>query len=469
MTSNGPIASAQPSSIFRRAASVALIAATVFVLIDGLSGRHLAALAALALITGYLCLSWTLIRTNARIMLMSAVVGAVLYIVFFGDLKGLGLAASRALYLPSLLTVMTLLRVAAEGARSIAIVTDFLIDQPPSRRFLLLMAGGHVFGILLNLGGYQLLLGVSIAERDRSAPTPEIAEIQGRRISSAILIGFAATLLWSPVGVTLNLLLPLVPDIDWIGFLPYGVTLTVVFLFLGWAVDRMGPRPRRKHVPHPHPGAAGALISLLTLMISVVAISALFEALAGIPMRSAILFVVPALALVWTLLNAKGAPAQAMHRLSHGSFRALPESATEICLVTANGFLGLLVAEMIPPDAVMAIATKLSMGPALLAICVMLLIAALSMIGISPMITGAASLGAIISAGLPVPEIMILLAVLIGYNVAMLISPMTATVGMTAGAVQKSALTVGLRWQGPFILTYVGLTATAFLIWGSLL
>ena len=52
----------------------------------------------------------------------------------------------------------------------------YLVNQPPGRRYLALTFGGHIFGILLNMGGLALLasmleagetLGRRAATRDR--------------------------------------------------------------------------------------------------------------------------------------------------------------------------------------------------------------------------------------------------------------------------------------------------------------
>ncbi len=450
-------------------ASAALLGGTVFTLADLFSDNHLFAGIAITLIVCHILMRWRHVRTNAKVLLLLAALSAVLLVMAGGDPGSLALAASRALYLPALLTVMAILRVAAMRSNIVNTAAHFVVDQPPSRRFVLLASGSHIFGILLNLGGLQLLLGIALAQRDRTAPTPQIGEVQGRRLANAVMRGFAATILWSPVGLAMNMLLPLMPTLGYVSYLPYGLGLMVVFFALGWVFDRLEPRPRRTFTPSPHKGAGLAMAALLGLLIAITGLSALAEAVIGIPMRAAILIVIPSMAVVWVLLT-EGRPFSGnLTSLARDGFRALPDSTSEICLIGASAFLGLTVVEMLPADQLRLLIENVSLGPGVIACIIILLMTLVSQLGLSPMIGALVCSGAIISSGIDMPEVMLMLAVMCGWSGSMLLSPFASTLAIAMGMTDKSAREVGLRWNGPFILTYYAISMTALLIAGALL
>ncbi|MBF9033241.1 hypothetical protein HKCCE2091_03235 [Rhodobacterales bacterium HKCCE2091] len=459
----------EPAGARRRLAAAALFGGTLAALADVFGHNHAFAVVAALLVLIHILSQWDRVRANARAMLVAAVALSAVLLVLGGTAGDLALALSRALYLPALLAVMTLLRVAARRSRRVQVAAHFVIDQPPPRRFLYLATGAHVFGILLNVGGYQLLLGIALAERDRAAPPPEISAIQGRRITSAVMIGFGATLLWSPVGVAINLLIPIMPGLDWLEYMPYGLAIVVLFIGLGWVFDRLQPRPRRAFVPAPHDGAPGALLSLLALLLAITGTAVLAEAVAGVPMRAAVLVVIPVMAFAWVLLTEPGPRAANAGRLARDGFHALPDSVSEICLIGSTGYLGLIVAQMIPPEAVQAAARSLALGPGVIGCLMAAGITVVGLIGISPMISGSVAAGAVVAAGLPLPQPMIMVAALTGWATAMMLSPMTSTVAIAAGMAGVSSGTVGLRWNGLFVATFLVLSMAGMLVWGSFL
>lgn len=452
-----------------RLAAAAIGCAALFTLADMLSHRHGFAVMAGALVLLHVALRWSALRDNARTMLAAALVMALAFLATGGTVDALILALSRALYLPALLAVMTVLRVAALRSRQVGLAARFVVQQPPARRYAFLSTGAQLLGILLNIGGYQLLLGIALGQRDAPAASPRAAEIRTRRIASAIIRGFNGTVLWSPVGLAVNLLFPLMPTLDWLGYLPYGLGMLALFTLLGWGLDRLGPRPA---APFPVPerqGAWPAILALLGLVLAITGSAASLDALAGIPMRAAILMVIPVMALLWVLLTEEGPAAPRVQSLASQTVRALPGSANEIGLLVATGFLGLIVAQMIPPAAVRDLVGMLSLGPGSLGALVAVIIPVISLLGISPMISGAAFAGAVIASGVGMPEPMLMVATLSGWVAAAMLSPMTSTVAIAAAETGLPTRVVGWRWNGLFVVSYLGLIVLTLLVWEKLL
>ena len=62
------------------------------------------------------------------------------------------------IFLPAFLAVLSLLRAAATMSPAVAAAGRHLVNQPLSRRYIALVIGGNLFGVLLNIGGLVLLL-----------------------------------------------------------------------------------------------------------------------------------------------------------------------------------------------------------------------------------------------------------------------------------------------------------------------
>ncbi|WP_370223736.1 hypothetical protein [Pararhodobacter marinus] len=443
--------------------------AALFTLADMLSHRHGFAVMAGALVLLHVALRWSAVRFTARAMLLAALIMASAFLVTGGTVDGLILALSRALYLPALLAVMTVLRVAAMRSRQVGVAARFVVHQPPGRRYAFLATGAQLLGILLNIGGYQLLLGIALGQRDAPGATARAVEIRTRRIACAVIRGFNGTVLWSPVGLAVNLLFPLMPTLDWLAYLPYGLGMLALFTFLGWGLDRLGPRPVGS-VPTPErKGAWPAIAALLALVLAITGSAATLDAVTGMPMRAAILLVIPVMALLWVLLTEDEPGGARVRTLGSQTVKALPGSANEIGLLVATGFLGLIVAQMIPPEAVRDLVGVLSLGPGSLGALIALVIPLISLLGVSPMISGAAFAGAVIASGVAIPETMLMVATLSGWVAAALLSPMTSTVAIAARETGQPTGVVGWRWNGMFTLCYLGAIIAVLLVWERLL
>lgn len=132
--------------------------------------------------------------------------------------------------------------------------------------------------------------------------------------------------------------------------------------------------------------------------------------------------------------------------------------------MTASGFVGLALAAMVPASVVEAIVLKAGFSAGVLAVVVAWLILALSMVGISPVITGTLFVAAIAGVGIDMPDAMFMLAALIGWSCAVIVSPMTATIAIASGALDRPASQVGLRWNGATAVAILVIASIGFLI-----
>ncbi len=442
-----------------------ILPALVLTFFDLVTGQHAMAGPALFLVLAFVLSGWRTLRINARIMLLmssAAVIGCLVLGVTWAEFS---VIASRSMYLPALVAVMTVLRVAAERSPLVTGAGHYVVEQPPSRRFGLLAIGSQIFGVLLNVGGFLLLMNIALRTVEATAPNDRVREIQTRRVTNAALRGFAPGIYWSPLGVAINLLLPIFPALSWLEFLPYGLSALVLYLGISWAFDLLEPRARTARPVQSRRGRARDLLLLVLTLAAIAGAAGLAEATFGIPLRAAILIVVPGYAMAWMIVNrGELGPGRAIAHLGSESARLIPRSTNEICVMTASGFVGLALAEMVPVRVVEAIVVLSGLSGGLLASAVAALIFLLSMVGISPVITGTLFVAAIAQVGIDMPDAMFVLAALIGWSCAVIVSPMTATIAIASGVLGKPASVVGLKWNGATALTILLLGSAFFIL-----
>ncbi|GEO87064.1 MULTISPECIES: hypothetical protein [Alphaproteobacteria] len=423
---------------------------------------------AIALVAAYIAICLRRTGFAARMMLGAAILTSALYVMLGGTASGFIQVVRQTIYLPVLIGVLVPLRVVAMEAEMVKRAGHFVVDQPPSRRFALLAIGGQIFGVLLNVGGLLILLHVALRGPMARGPDDKVAALQTRRITIAVMRGFGANIFWSPLGLGLNLLLTLMPTLTWTEFAPYGLAASVVFIAIGWLVDRLQSPPPPVARKAEASGEGWSLVGLLAILAVISGGAALIETIFGLPLRGAILVIVPLFAVGWQLAvrSAERAPYQALGELLDKTVRALPGASNEITIIASAGYLGLLIAAMIPHDAVSQLALGLGLDGGLLAVAICLLVLASSLAGLNPMIASTISVKAVVSAGLAISEPLLVLSVLVGWALALVVSPATSTLAIASSVTRKPQSTVGLRWNGAFCLAVLIVAMVIFLeIW----
>ena len=200
-------------------------------------------------------------------------------------------------------------------------------------------------------------------------------------------------------------------------------------------------------------------------MVTITGSAALAETLLDMPLRAAILLIVPSFAFGWVLLTrAPGETvAGAFGWLAAEAGVQLPNAANEICVMTASGYLGMLIATLVPSDDLRALILWSGLEGGTLAVAIGATIVVSSLIGLNPMIPGTVLVASVVAAGLPISNTLLLLAVLTSWAVALVTSPMTSTVAIASSVVGKPPSVIGFRWNGAFALTFFVLVSILFL------
>lgn len=466
-----PIAPPEPGPA-GRAAGLLICAAAALTFLDQLAPGQGFALAGFVAITLFILLCGRSLGPLAFFLLTASAAGTATFVATGHDLAEFAAIAGRCVYLPALIAVLVPLRLIAMQAPLVERAGQFVVDQPPGRRYAFLTLAAQIFGVLLNIGG--LLLLAHVALRDllaRDAADRDVA-VQTRRISTAVLRGFAATMFWSPLGLGLNLVLTLVPGASWITFLPYGTAAAALFLSLGWLLDRVvhpSPSSIGSGQDRPRRGDPSAVAALVALLLSISALASLPELAFDLSFRGGLLLVVPLFALGWRMIDRPTPVPKRVAAMSllTSSLAEMPRRANETVVIFAASYLGMVVAAVIPNAAVVGLAGSMGLSGPALAIAICLTVFVTSALGLSPLVPATICVAVVISAGLAIAPELLILSTLTGWALAVLVSPATASVTILAGVANQTALRVGLIWNSLFCAMVLGVALSAFLmIWG---
>jgi hypothetical protein len=428
-------------------------------------GLRFAALAALPLLAAYFVLCWRELRSGSRV-LIALTLAISAWAAFLVSPAVFATAIDRAIYFSAFLALLGLLREAAAASPLVGRAGRFLIAQPPGRRYVALTTGGHLFGILLSLGGYALLLDMLRRANtlEAAAGRPEVVALRERRMTMAIMRGFTVMPFWSPLSVSMALVLASMPQVSWFELAPIGIAATVAFMALGWLFDRIQSRPARVGLmATPEPGGFAAFLAVTGHVIALAAATVAVELMTQLPFQKVLLIVVPIYAFGWMWAQTSGRgrgerTVAAARALAAGAGANYPRYANEVTIFATSAFLGVVLAALVPPGLLDRLVAGFALSPALAAPALCLAAALLAIAGFNPMITVAIFATALSSQPIPGLSPREMAFTLCGaWAISVGIGPFISTTVMTSGILGKPLTTVCWRWNGPFGFTALAL------------
>ena len=398
---------------------------------------------------------------------------------------------------------LTTLRDAAETSPLVRYCGRHLVAQPPGRRYAALAGGGHLFGIMLSYGSIELLgamvgranargieranargseqanahgteranaRGTEPADAPGAAPAngrgADQAE-RGKRMLLAIQRGFCVMNCWNPLNLMTVVVATAVPTASLHLLLPLAFATSIGIMAIGWLEDRlMHPTPP----PEPAPGGWGIHLALVLLVLAVMAASEGTSLLLGVSLVAAVTLAVPLAALLWIAAQTPHfvrpvTPGRIAGGLGHRIGRFVPRVPAfrgEATVLAASGFMGVTVGAVLPPDLLAPVIGLLP--PILVPLLVPVLLIATGQVGLNPI-----AIVALIGAALPdpaalgIPPSALALSCMLGWGLAVGMTPMSASAIITARWAGVSPWTVGSRWNAAY--TAGGLV----LAWGAIL
>lgn len=304
---------------------------------------------------------------------------------------------------------------------------------------------------VLSFGMMNLLCG-SLSETLRERGVTGESRLQWlRSVLISALRGFALVPLVAPTSVAVAILTRELPQLSWSMLLPYGLAASVVLIAVGWLLEQRRFRQvssEREALEHWPPGT----LRLLGLVLIVFIMMAVIVALTDFKVSVAAMMAVPTVTFLYVV----------WHERSFGV--VFKESATQIsamnnemAIFAASAILGVSISSVIPEDALSGLATSAG-GMWVLAVFGMLSLPLLSAIGIIPITVLSVQAGLLpqlIAEGMD--PILISVALVIGFSLAMMLSPFGPSVMLLSRFGQVPRWVVAFRWNGVFVLIAVPL------------
>lgn len=377
-------------------------------------------------------------------------------------------ASGRFAFFATFVVALSMLRLPAYRSRLVRRCGQSMLLQPPSRRYPILSLGSALFGIILNIGVLNLFAAMIEKSNTLSAAQGRawVREARQRRMMLALLRGFSLAPLISPMGIGVAVVLSSLPQVTWPQLAPYILGAAALIFMAGWAVDYFtGPHPpaNKTYVtPSLRP-----LAQFSVLLIGIVALVFSIAWLLELRLPIAALLGAPTGALIWLAwqrrrLGFGGLPAAitAVHRQLPW---LLSPSANEIVVLGAAGYLGHVCVGVVDTQQLAPLLAVLDPLGTLNAVLAMLMVVGLAQIGVNPIVTVTLLVGLLPTLGIEglTPEL-IGASLMVGWALALMSSPMTASMLILSRFTGVPATRIGYRWNGRFLIAAIPLLALWF-------
>lgn len=377
-------------------------------------------------------------------------------------------ASGRFAFFATFVVALSMLRLPAYRSRLVRRCGQSMLLQPPSRRYPILSLGSALFGIILNIGVLNLFAAMIEKSNTLSAAQGRtwVQQARQRRMMLALLRGFSLAPLISPMGIGVAVVLSSLPQVTWPQLAPYILGAAALIFMAGWAVDYFtGPHPpaNKTYVtPSLRP-----LAQFSVLLIGIVALVFSIAWLLELRLPIAALLGAPTGALLWLAwqrrrLGFGGLPAAitAVHRQLPW---LLSPSANEIVVLGAAGYLGHVCVGLVDTQQLAPLLAVLDPLGTLNAVLAMLMVVGLAQIGVNPIVTVTLLVGLLPTMGIDglTPEL-IGASLMVGWALALMSSPMTASMLILSRFTGVPATRIGYRWNGRFLVAAIPLLALWF-------
>lgn len=299
---------------------------------------------------------------------------------------------------------------------------------------------------VLSFGMMNLLCG-SLSETLRERGITGRSRLQWQRsVLVSALRGFALVPLVAPTSVAVAILTRELPQLSWSMLLPYGIAALIVLVGVGWLLEyhRFRQVSNERVVLEQWPQGA---LQLLSLVLFVFVFMALIVTLTDLKVSAAAMLTVPTVTLLYMTWHDRS-----FRLVLEESVAQISAVNNEMAIFAASAILGVSISSVIPQDALSGLVTSAS-GMWLLAVAGLLMLPLLSMIGIIPITVlsiQAGLLPQLIAEGMD--PILVSVALIIGFSLAMMLSPFGPSVMLLSRFGQVPRSVVAFRWNGMFVL-----------------
>jgi len=436
-------------------------------------------LAGLAMLL-FLVLQFPQQRRYVQVLFLALLVIGLGGVAVAADPAALFLAGWRrgAVY-GSFFLALSTLRDAAETSPLVRRCGRHLVAQSPGRRYAALTGGGHLFGIILSYGAVELLAAMVVRANTLGAADGSDAArtVRRRRMLMAIYRGFCVMNCWNPLNLMTAVVSTAVPGAPMRLLMPIAFLVSIGMAALGWLEDRLFARRINRSGPADRLATNESWsihLRIVGLVGFVLVVSELCGLVFRVPLVASVTLTVPVVALGWAVVQAwrfirtEGRLPSlfrmigVLHRRAARFRLRVPEFRGEATVLASAGFMGVAVGGVLSGAGLTPLIGLLP-SP-IIPLLVPVLLIATGQIGLNP-VAVVALLGAAVPdpAAFGVPPAVLGFACMLGWGLAVAMTPMSASAIITARWAGVSPWTVSSNWNSVF-------AASALLLaWGAIL
>ncbi|AGA88277.1 hypothetical protein [Stutzerimonas stutzeri] len=309
---------------------------------------------------------------------------------------------------------------------------------------------------VLSFGMLNLVCGSLERYLERQPYNQQQRREGARGVMVTALRGFALVPLLAPTSVAVAILTRELPGLSWSALLPFGLLCGAILLVVGWPMEnrrlrQLQPTAESAQTTAPADTADGLRGLLCGSLVGVLLI-ALLANLTWLSATQAAMLLVP-LAVTGMLLSQGGAPKAVYSEVRD----TLAGIRNETFIFACSALLGGLTAVLIPVERLASHFSSTPLALFGLGSAGMLAIIALALLGVAPIISlslCAALLAQLAGHGVAIMQPAV--ALLVGFSLAMLLSPYGPSALMLARHAQLSPWRIAFGWNGRFVLLVLG-------------
>lgn len=449
-------------------------------LIDQFLGLQLAGDAAGIAMLAFLAVEFPRQRLYAKVLFLALFGIGMIGVVRASDPGGLFLAGwRRGAGYGAFFLALSSLRDAAETSPLVRRCGQHLVAQAPGRRYAALTGGGHLFGIILSYGAIELLGAMVMRANtlEASGGSTHIQSMRSRRMLMAIYRGFCVMNCWSPLNLMTAVVSTAVPAAPMRLLLPIAFVVSIAMTVLGWLEDRLSAR-RRGGLTERAGQTNESWAIHARIVAFVMAVMVLAEAgsiLFGVSLVAVVTLLVPMVGLGWILVQMReflrrGTPGAAwgrglgvLRRRAGRFVLRIPQFRGEATVLATSGFMGVAVGGALPHAALTPMIGHLPAFAVPLLVPVLLI--ATGQLGLNPV-----AVIALLGAAMPdpmlfgIPPAVLAFACMLGWGLAVNMTPMSASAITTARWAGVSPWTVSTAWNAAYTASALVLAWVAILL-----
>ncbi|PHQ25959.1 hypothetical protein CLH62_10215 [Marinobacter guineae] len=426
-----------------------------------LGHRELSALAGIMFVSAFLAGAGRLQGYARMLLVIALVVLGALAVRGTLDAALLVKAASDAAFYAAFLGSLGMMQCLVRRFEVLRRIHDVLLGGKPLLlypKYALVSCG---IATVLSFGMMNLLCG-TLSETLRERGITGDSRLQWlRSVLISALRGFALVPLVAPTSVAVAILTRELPQLSWSQLLPFGLIAALLMVLVGWVLEQR----RFRKVSSERIAVEGWLPGtgrLLALILVVFAVMAGLVATTGFKVSVAAMLAVPTVTLLYMFWQER----RLMPVLQEGVGQVWTMH-NEMAIFAASAILGVALSAVIPADALAGLVAT-GGGVFLVAMLGMLMMPMFSMIGVIPITVLSVQAGLLpqlVAEGMDLLPVAV--ALVIGFSLAMMLSPFGPSVMLLSRFGQISRWVVAFRWNGLFVLIALPLllVLTALVAW----